>query len=293
MLLVVWSAISAVLAQLLPPYTIGPGVSLPAVSCGHPDETPTSNCTHGVGPGCNATAMKMVESWLSIGGVGVDTAFGYNNQIGVGAGIRAAVASGSIPSRNSAFITTKINPQPCTAAAAIAAVKVDIAQLGVDRADLVLQHFPCSTDAENAAVWGGLIQARALNLTRSIGVSHYGADALSALVKASGVAPSVNQCGMCVGSHDDATIEYCDAHGITYEAYGALRSVDFANAQLVEIAATHNVSAAQVALRWVTQFRGGHPVAVSPGTSALFQKEDLELGAFTLSDAEVAALAAI
>ena len=40
----------------------------------------------------------------------------------------------------------------------------------------------------------------------------------------------------CVGDHDDATIAFCKSKGITYEAYGALRSVDFTNKQLIAVA---------------------------------------------------------
>ena len=286
------------IAQQLPSFEIAPGVHLPAVSCGHPDDTPTSNCTHGLGPGCNITAMHMVELWLSprIQGSGIDTAFGYDNQQGVGAGIRNAVANGSIASRDSVFITTKVNPHDftsCTADAAVAAVKVDLAQLGVSRLDLVLQHFPCNTDAENAAVWSGLMQAQKMNLTRAIGVSHYKVTDLEALAKAGLVLPSVLQNSMCVGSHDDETITWCEEHGVTFEAYGALRSVDFSNPKLVAIAQTHGVSLAQVALRWVTQFGKGHPLAVSPGTNVEYMTEDLNLGAFTLSEAEMTTLSAI
>jgi len=289
------------LSQQLPPITIAPGILMPAVSIGHPDDTPTSNCSHGIGPGCNATAQAMVEMWLAIGGVGVDTAFGYQSQGAVGAAIRASVANGTIPSRDAVFLTTKVNPKfwaACDAASALAAVQVDVQQLGVGRLDLVLQHFPCDSDAENAAAWQGLIAARRQNLTRAIGVSHFGAAQLEALVNATGVAPAVNQCGMYLGGHDDATIAYCEAHGITYEAYGALRDVDFGNAVLAAIAARHAVSAAQVALRFVTQFGGnarggGHPLAVSPGTNVQYAHEDLELGAFALTDDDMAQLAAI
>ena len=100
---------------------------------------------------------------------------------------------------------------------------------------------------------------------------------------------------MYLGSHDDATIAFCDAYNITYEAFGTLRDVDFTNPQLLAVAATHGVSAAQVALRFITQFGGGrgHPLAVSPGINVDFAQEDLELGSFTLTDAEMAILAAI
>ena len=232
--------------------------------------------------------------WLSIGGSGIDTAYSYQNQIAIGAAIGAAVANGTIASRDEVFITTKINPTTCSAAAALAAVKVDVHQLGVERVDLVLQHFPCSSDTENAAVWAGLIEARRQGLARAIGVSHFGVDQLQAIVAATGVTPAVNQCDMYVGGHDDATLAYCDAHNITYEAFGALRDVDFDNAALEAVARAHAVSPAQVALRFITQYGvRGHPLAVSPGTNMQYAREDLELGAFTLTDDEVTRLAAI
>ena len=58
------------------------------------------------------------------------------------------------------------------------------------------------------------------------------------------------------------------------------------------IAAFHQVSAAQVALRFATQFGGGS-VAVSPGLDERYAIEDLGLGAFTLTAKEMAILAAI
>ena len=56
-------------------------------------------------------------------------------------------------------------------------------------------------------------------------------------------------------------------------------------------AAAHKASAAAVALRWVTQ--QGCPVAVSPGLHVSYAIEDLGLGSFTLSHAEMSILSAI
>ena len=58
------------------------------------------------------------------------------------------------------------------------------------------------------------------------------------------------------------------------------------------IAASHRVSAAQVALRFATQLGGGS-VAVSPGLDEGYALEDLGLGGFTLSSHEMATLADI
>jgi diketogulonate reductase-like aldo/keto reductase len=78
---------------------------------------------------------------------------------------------------------------------------------GFPQVDLVLQHFPCKSDAENQAVWSGLVQAKALGLTRAIGVSHYTVQGLEAILALNKGMPVVNQCGMCLGDHDDATIK--------------------------------------------------------------------------------------
>ena len=37
--------------------------------------------------------------------------------------------------------------------------------------------------------------------------------------------PAVNQCELCVGTHDDATISFCQSKNITYQSFAPLRSV--------------------------------------------------------------------
>ena len=103
--------------------------------------------------------------------------------------------------------------------------------------------------------------------------------------------PAVNFCEMSVGNHDDATIAFCKAKGITYEAWAPLRDVNLTDTRLVAIAAAHGVSSAQVALRWITQ--QGCPLAVSPGLTEAYALEDMGLGGFTLTDAEMATVSAI
>jgi 2,5-diketo-D-gluconate reductase A len=113
--------------------------------------------------------------WLKTGGRGIDTAYGYQNQPQIGQAIKTSIEKG-IANRSSIFLTTKINPQKqggCTQEAALAAVKVDVQQLGVAQVDLVLLHFPCRSAAQNQAVWAGLVQAKEQGLTRAIGVSHF------------------------------------------------------------------------------------------------------------------------
>ncbi len=68
--------------------------------------------------------------------VGIDTAYDYNDEGGVGSGIRAAGKSGP-----AVFLETKI---PCsTYKRAKAAIASNLQQLGVGSVDLTLIHTPC------------------------------------------------------------------------------------------------------------------------------------------------------
>ena len=67
-------------------------------------------------------------------------------------------------------------------------------ELKVRQLALVLVHHPAKTDAENIALWQGMEQALAQNLTRSIGLSNFNAAQITALLKVAKVPPAVNQC---------------------------------------------------------------------------------------------------
>ena len=103
--------------------------------------------------------------------------------------------------------------------------------------------------------------------------------------------PAVNQCQMSVGSHDDATLAYCQRHNVTYEAYSPLRRVNMSDPRIAGVAAKHNATAAQVALRWVHQ--RGAVIATSPGENLAYIAEDLDIGGLVLDAQEMAALNSI
>ena len=272
----VTSAIAFTLAGTPPPAVqIAPNVSMPALSLGHPDD--------------GSQVKEGVIMWVNNGGRGLDTAYSYHNQAEVAAGVRAVMAKGVV--REDLFITTKISPHQCTRAAALAAVESDIKELDGLIPDLVLHHHPCSghhSSGTNAQVWLGLQDALKQRLTRAIGVSNYNSSQLEELLAMAGVPPALNQCQMSIGSHDDATINFCRKHGITYEAFSALRHIDLSDPSLTQVASAHQVSTAQVALRWVVQ--QGVPLATSPGGNPEYIAADLAIGDFTLADEEMALL---
>merc|ERR1711908_70900 len=98
-----------------------------------------------------------------------------------------------------------------------------------------------------------------------------------------------------MGSHDDATIEFCRQHNITVEAYSPLGSPGrslanqsvFTDPTVTGIAKAHNVSGAQVALRWIVQ--SGH-ILTFLSESPQHQANDADVFGFSLTTAEMAAL---
>ena len=136
---------------------------------------------------------------------------------------------------------------------------------------------------------------------KAIGISNFNASAIEAFLPQVTVKPAINQCGYSIAGHteslwgrDDATRHYCAAHNITYSAYsplGGLSGVDvLSDKRVLAVAAAHNKSSAQVALRWVTQ-QGVTAVTASTKRSHLLS--DLAIFDFTLTGAEMAALAKI
>ncbi len=98
---------------------------------------------------------------------------------------------------------------------------------------LYLMRRRCDTEKENQAVFTGLIQAKALGLTRSIGVSSFSVEQIQQLLSLNQDVPAVNQCQMAVGSHDDETRAFCELHNITYQAWSPIGHVNFADPKLV------------------------------------------------------------
>ena len=197
---------------------IAPGVEMPRVNLG--------TC-------CGSEATHSFPAWYAAGGRGVDTALDYGKEApgGKQTELAAAIAAAGVP-RSSVFITTKIRAGfdlahggplcvGVSAEHALSQVRQDVAELNVTHVDLVLLHAPCLTDGANYALWQGLEEAHALNLTRAIGVSNYKAKQLSALIAKADKKPSVNQCLFSVAHHDDETLDYCKANGVQYEVSAA------------------------------------------------------------------------
>jgi diketogulonate reductase-like aldo/keto reductase len=260
-------SLAAVAVATLPTKEIAPGVKLPLVNIGT-----------WLAGSKTEDAHEITKNWLAQGFRGIDTALIYNDQ----KDIAAAIKESGIP-REEIFITSKL--PGCAAAAA--SVNADLSQLNVDYIDLMLIHSPIGFSCPNT--WKVLEDFVAQGKLKSIGVSNFNVKQLQQVMDKATIPIAVNQIEYNVFSHDEEIIKFCDANNITVEAYSPLSGANgaqsvFKDETVKGIAGAHNVSAAQVALRWIVQ--RGHTLAVL-SSSTEHQANDADLWSFELTDDEV------
>jgi len=264
-----------VLASIsIPNHQIAPGVSIPTISIGTWTEGTKSNST------------LIVTNWLGLGARGIDAAYIYFNQQQVA----GAIQSAGVP-REQTFITSKI--PGCANVAWF--IEQDLKKLNTSYIDLMLIHGPIpSFNCPNS--WKVMEDYVRQGKLKAIGVSNFKSAALEPLIAAATIPPAVNQISHSVLEHDDETVQYCADNNITVEAYSPLGSPArakkggssvFTDPTIGAIAKTHNVSAAQVALRWIVQ--RGHILTVL-SENAAHQANDADVFGFELSGSEMTKL---
>ncbi len=190
-------------------------------------------------------AYRGTRCALEVGYRHLDTAQGYDNEAEVG---RALADSGV--DREQVFITTKIKPSNAAASDVHASTRASLRELGIDRLDLLLLHWPAEDVAPLEETLEAMTELREAGLTRAIGVSNFPS---AMLERAFALAPIVTD---QVEHHPylgvDAIRSVLTAHGGFVTAYSPLARGEVASDPvLVEIAAAHDATPAQVALRYL------------------------------------------
>ena len=184
----------------------------------------------------------------------VDTARLYGNERDVGKVLRES----GLP-REQVFITTKLQNRDHGYVRAARALDESLRDLGLDHVDLYLVHWP--VEGLRLESWRALEEALASGKARAVGVSNYLPRHLDELLAASDVAPAVDQVEFSPYLHQRALLGYCRARGIRLEAYSPLtRGRRLGDPPLVEVAAAHGKTPAQVLIRWALQ----HDLVVIP-----------------------------
>jgi 2,5-diketo-D-gluconate reductase A len=225
-------------------------------------------------------ARAAVTAALAAGYRHIDTATMYGNEEAVG---QALAADGV--DRDDVFLTTKLRPSDTGQAEKI--LRRSLRALRTDRIDLWLLHWPPSRQTGSRQAWNELIRLRDAGLTRAIGVSNFSLAQIDDLIAATGEAPAVNQVHWDPMRHSTAVLTGHRDRRIVVEGYSPLKDVRLDDARLTEIAAAHQVTTAQVILRWNL----AHDIVVIPKSAHADRiAANIDLFGFELSDAEVGAI---
>lgn len=191
---------------------------------------------------------RCVLDALSVGYRSLDTAQYYENEAMVGSAVRRS----GIP-RDEVFITSKLCLSRPDYRRAKENVKGSLQRMRLDYLDLMLIHWPMGNDGEIWCAFEDLVREGYL---RAIGVSNFYPTAFEALVRHASVIPAVNQIETHVFYQQRPMRARMAAVGTAVESWGPLAeglNGIFTNPVLSDIGAAHGKTAAQVALRFLTQ----------------------------------------
>jgi 2,5-diketo-D-gluconate reductase A len=258
----------------VPSFTLNNGVTIPVIGYGvfqtPPDETITA-----------------VENALQIGYRHIDTAAAYGNEREVGTAIHQSGLA-----RDEVFIETKVWISDFGYDATLHAFDKSAGKLGVEQLDLLILHQALPGEFElTIGAYKALEKLYADERVRAIGVSNFMPEHLDTLFAETEVVPAINQIEVHPYFRQSEVLAADTEHGILNQAWAPIGGITFyregphtstlENPVIVDIAARHDKTAAQVMLRWhIQQGRQVIPKSVTPSRIAEnFDVFDFELTA--------------
>jgi 2,5-diketo-D-gluconate reductase A len=230
-------------------------------------------------------AAQVVQDAISCGYRHVDTARIYDNEAGVGAGIRASGVA-----RDELFVTTKLwNDEQGDVDVVRSALEASLGRLELDAVDLYLIHW--ASPARNLYVesWRALVQLREEGLARSVGVSNFPVEHLERAIEATGAVPVINQVELHPYFQQRELRAVHERLGIVTESWSPLGQGGelLADPVIGRIAAEHGVTPAQVVIRWHLQ-QG--LVTIPKSSNAGRIAENFDVFGFELDEFQLAAM---
>ena len=248
--------------------TLNNGMNLPAMGFG----TYKMN-----GVECENAVAAAIQAGCRL----IDTAEAYGNEADVGRGI----AKSGVP-RDQLILLTKVDYRSYDNAAG--AVKNSLKNLGTDYLDMVLLHWPFGN---YYAAWRTLETLCKQGVIRTIGVSNFNPDRLVDLIAFNEIIPAVNQIEAHLLCQRRDQLPWLEKYGVKPMAYAPLgRAKLLEEPVLIEIAEAHGKTAAQTALRYLTQ-RGMSVIPKSSHEERI--RQNFDVFGFTLTEAEMDRLLAL
>ena len=241
----------------------------------------------GTWPMDDATAERVVPIAVEAGYRLFDTAENYENERGVGRGLRAAGVL-----REELFVTTKFNKKWHSVDGARRACEASLERLGLDYLDLFLVHWPNPDQDRYVDAFRGLVELRRDGLLRAVGTSNFTPAHLRRVIDETGVIPEVNQLQISPYVAQAKGRAFASQHGIVVQSWSPLgRGAELRSEPVVgELAQRYGRTPAQILLRWHIEL-GLVPVPKSEDPQRL--RENIAVFDFALTPEELAQLTAL
>lgn len=203
-------------------------------------------------------AVQAVKDAVNLGYRHIDTAQAYQNERGVGKGVRNSGVA-----REALFVTTKLAAEVKSYEEAVKSIDQSLKTLGLDYIDMMIIHSPKpwmefhEEDAHedgNREAWKALEEAYKAGKLKAIGVSNFQKTDIENILKICSVKPMVNQILAHISNTPKELIEYCQQNAILVEAYSPIGHGELMkNEYVAKIAEKYGVSVPQLAIRYTLQ----------------------------------------
>ena len=230
--------------------------------------------------GDDEETAKIIKNALNLGYKMIDTASFYNNEVGIGNGIKESGID-----RKDIFIVTKLWNDDHGYDNTIEAFNKSLNNLQVDYIDLYLIHWPNKLNAET---WRAFEHLYETGKVKAIGVCNFKVEHLEELKKTAKIMPMVNQVEIHPFSTKNNIINYCKDNNIKVVAWSPIsRGRVLSNDLMIDLSKKYKKSIVQIVLRWHMQ-KGVIPIPKSSNENRI--KENIDIFDFEISSEDMKAI---
>ncbi len=203
---------------------------------------------------------ESVRQAIKMGYRHIDTAQGYENERGVGEGVRTCGIE-----REKIFVTSKVAAENKSYNLAKNSIDKSLKSMGLDYIDMMIIHSPQPWVEvnrsenryfeENKEVWAAMQDAVQEGKVKTIGVSNFLKEDIRNILSVCKIRPAVNQVLSHISNTPFDLIDYCKEENILIEAYSPIAHGEILkNEEVLKIAKKYGVTVAQICIKYNLQF---------------------------------------